>query len=316
MRFVAVIVPIFVVMVVLLLPNPADASVRLSNSSIIVSPKAPGPNAPAQVSIERLALETLGGSVRWFVDGVEMVSAQDKPSIEIMTRETGRQTLVEVRVGSGSGRDEVMTAMITPARLDLIVGSDSSVPSFYKGRALPGLNSQISVQAFVFGASNPGPYSYRWFVNGNEVLGTAGNRTGQIVVTPNLSIEMAVEVEVTDRLGDVVAAGSTLIPLATPEIHFYESNPLQGLIPAVLTSPYYFLNEEITLRAEPYYFAGPRSGFAIEWQIDNRKTESEGDPLQLTLLKTQEEGEAWVELDIINKNNYLETAEAGLQITY
>ncbi len=316
MRIVALIIPVLLLAPLLFAPQLVEASVTTSGDLITVTPAAPGPNAPATVSIVDAALLPEGSSVRWFVDGMEMTENQDNSSITITTGGAGEETRIEARVSAPNGGTELATATIKPVRLDLIVGANSSVPDFYQGRALPSQASEISVQAFLFGEI-AGPVRYRWTVNARDELTTVGGSSNnQITFTPNLDHEMNVYVEVIDEGGNIVAQGGIVIPLARPEVHFYESNPLHGLIPIVLRSPYFFLNDEITLHAEPYYFTGTKAGFDMAWKVDGITVASDENPLELSLVKTQAEGKALASLNIINTNNYLETALTELLITY
>lgn len=315
MRIVALITPVIILLPLLFWPHASLASVTISGELITVTPAAPGPHTPVTVSIADATQRPVGSSVRWFVNDIEMTENQDDAYITLTTASTDEETKVEMHLATPNATTEINTVRITPVRLDLIVGANSSVPDFYRGRALPSQASEISVQAFLFGDAT-GPFRYRWTVNGVEEIAEIGGTSNQILVRPRLDNEMNVYVEVTDLSGRIVAQGGTVIPLVRPELHFYESNPLHGLIANVLATPYYFLKDEITVHAEPYYFTGNRAGFDIVWKVDGRTVTPDENPMELSLVKTQEEGRAIIELGIINTNNYLETANTELVITY
>jgi len=315
MRIVALITPALLLIPLFFWPQLTEASVSISGDLITISPAAPGPYAPATISITDATQRPVGSSVRWYVNGIEMTQDKDASSLTITTGGVGEEVRVEARLTAPNQGEESASASIKPVRLDLIVGANTSVPHFYRGRALPSKASEISVQAFLFG-DVAGPFRYRWTINAREEIAQVGSGTNQITFKPNLDHEMNVYVEVRDGSNRLVAQGGVVIPLSNPEVHFYESNPLHGLIPNVLTYPYYFLNDEITLRAEPFYFTGALSGFDIAWEVDGRTIASDENPLELSLVKTQEEGRALIGLSIINTSNYLETAGKELLFTY
>lgn len=315
MRIVALLIPTLLLAPLLFWPQLSLAAVTFSGDLISVNPAAPGPYSPATISLIDAAQLPTGSSVRWFINDVEMTENQDDTSIAITTAGTSEETKVEARISTPNRSEETSSVTITPVRLDLIVGANSSVPHFYQGRALPSQASDISVQAFLFGDAN-GPFRYRWTVNAQEEITQVGGASNQITFKPRLDYEMNVYVEVTDLSNRIVAQGGTVIPLARPLVYFYESNPLHGLIPNVLVSPFYFLNDEITLRAEPYFFAGATAGFDVTWKVDGKTIANEANPLELSLVKTQEAGQAFVGLSIINTNNYSETAATELLMSY
>jgi len=316
MRVTAIFIPALLLSVGLLcLPNSADALVRISDPVVSLDPATPAPYSEATLKIINPANLPSGSSVRWFIDNVEQTNNANKHQINFVTKNIGDQTEIEVLITSPQTGLQRASAVISPVRVDLIVNANSHVPSFYKGRALPSGNSQISVRALVF-SENTGPYSYYWRVNGQNVSNQVGNTGSNITFKPGLDSQMYVELEVYNRANELVVQKSLSIPLSEPEIHFYEANPLRGLIPNVLPSTYYLLNQEVTLRGEPYYFTGSHDVLDIDWKINRRSYAPNRNPLELSLLKTQETGSATVGLRIINTAGFSEVADKEIKINY
>jgi len=312
----AVFIPTLLLSVGLLcLPNSAEALVRISDPIVSLDPATPPPYSEATIKINDPNNLPIGSTVRWFVDNVEQTNHENRPQINFVTKKIDDPTEIEVLITSPQTGLQRVSVIISPIRVDLIVNANSHVPGFYKGRALPSGNSEISVRALVFG-DNTEPYSYHWRVNGQNVSNNVGNTNSHIVFKPGLDSQMYVELEIYNRANELVARKSLTIPLSEPEIHFYEANPLRGLIPNVLPSAYYLLNQEVILRGEPYYFTGSLNALDTDWKIDRRSYEPSRNPLELSLVKTQETGSATIELRIINTDGFSEVANKEIKINY
>lgn len=296
------------------LPIQAEAVVRTSDDLLVFSPPAPGPETSTVVSLADASLLSLGAKVRWFIDGVEQTNDQDSLSTTFTTKGVGEVTevLAEFSVpGNGPVRSK---ATVAPTRIDLIIGADSYVPSFYLGRALPGRASEISARAHVFG-DDSGPYQYYWRIGSTNFNDSP--RSNMITYRPTLTSQVLFQLRVENDQGELVGETSTVVDLVRPEIHFYESNPLHGLIPVALQSPYNLIKQELTIRGEPFYVSGSLNDLALEWTIDNGDVEGDVDnPLQLSIEKTTNTGTARVGLDLINRNGFVEDAEASIKIQF
>lgn len=298
------------------MPTTVHAVTTVSDSLLSVTPAAPAPRSQAKVMITNPADIPRGGGVRWFVDDVERTDEANARSISVTTKGVGEETTVRAEISTPGQPQRSLTATIAPIRLDLVIDADNRVPNFYRGRNLPSGSSPISATALVFG-DNSGPYSYVWRVNNQQHDQTVGNRNNQITFKPGLDYSMQVAVEVYNQAGALVAQTSRSIPLTQPEIHFYEANPLRGLVPQALEDPYYFMNDEITIQSEPYYLSGSMGSQAIKWMIDGNTVAGDVDnPLALSISKTEDSGQAEIGLRIINTSDYMETANASLTVTY
>lgn len=297
-----------------LTPNPAAARVTITDERLDVSPATPVANDTARVYFINPATVPAGSTVRWFVDGVEQTDAANSRDVSVPTKNIGEVTEVRAVLATPAGVQETLTVTISPVRIDLVVGANSRTPRFYLGRALPTGGSSISVNALVFGAG-AGPFTYEWRVNGQARTNQVGNTGSMITFTPGLDSEMFVEVFVYSG-PDLVAVARERIPLLSPEIHFYEANPLRGVLHNALRSPYYLLNDEITLRAEPFFFSGSASDYKIVWEIENQTAIPDEDPLEMTITKTASGGSATIEASLLNITNYAERASAQLEVTY
>lgn len=315
MRVWAYIVPTMLFLCIVLSPIKAGAAAYISDPILSIDPESPEPYSEATLSITNPYSIPTGSTVQWFIDGVEYTNYQNDRSITLTTKASGETTDVQLLITQSNGVQRNITANIAPVRIDLIVTANSHTPTFYKGRSLPARGSEMSAQAYIFD-DDSGPYTYHWRVNNESVYNKVGESNGQIQFAPKLNSGMTVEVSIHGNSGELVGRKTVDVPLVAPEILFYETNSLRGLIPKVLQSPYLFLNEEITLRGEPYYFFGDLNDLSIKWSVDGTQIESDEMPLELTLIKTKEAGRANIGLKVIDTESYLESAENSLSITY
>ena len=130
----------------------------------------------------------------------------------------------------------VLAQSASPYRIDLIVEADTTVPAFYNGRSLPTNGSTVTVTAlpsFKQGVS-PTSYLYIWDINGRIQNGGTPVKTNSFSFTPTLENEVRVGVTITNQGGTKLAESSQIVTLVDTEVHFYEKNPLRGLIPKTL----------------------------------------------------------------------------------
>ena len=136
--------------------------------------------------------------------------------------------------------------------------------------------------------------------------------------TPSFEDEILLTVEVLDGSNTVIAQETRYVTITTPEMYFYEKNPLRGVLPQSLFDPHVLVGEEMTLRAEPFYITeGLSERDALrEWRIDGVKTEASEDPHEIILRKEGGQGSATVSFHIRNLANLLQGIQKELTIRF
>lgn len=204
-------------------------------------------------------------------------------------------------------------------RLDLIVEADTQVPIFYDGRALPSAGSAVRLIAIPNTSTDPSNLIYHWTVDETVLYGgsVAGRNVATFVAPRNRSV--LVRVEVFNQNGQSLAKQLSEITIASPELVFYEDNPLRGLSSNAIQSPHFLIAEETTVRAEPYYMGKniPASDLLTEWKIDRNTIDNpSGDPQEITLRNEGGTGQFRVDFHIRNLENFIQGAEAGFTIGF
>ncbi len=281
--------------------NFLDAQISISametTASLLVEPRFPAPNSRVTVSLDAYAVDTLGGSTRWYVDGKEIVTQQNQQSVSFVTGAIGTKHAVRAVVSftNRPGFEAKLTIPIN--QVDLIIESQTYTPSFYRGRALPGENAVIRAIAVTHTKppGNPALYTYEWKLDGDVLFG--GPILGKQVMYFNMPEFLDHSLSVTVYGVDGVALGREYIALnpVEPEVHFYEENLLRGLSRKALTREFTLIGEETTIYAEPYFMNTDITNTkgTFEWRLDGALVQSESERRNaITLRHTEGEGSA------------------------
>ncbi len=291
----------------LVLPLNAGAQYTVPQSKpleLATSPKYPRPESRVVVSIDAYAVDTNGARITWYQDGVEIESARNQRSVSVETSVIGKTTRLSATIAPLNGAAFTLRKDITPAAVDIIVEADTYVPSFYRGRAIPSVESSVKLTAIPhLGGGDPRTFTYRWEQNGSAIAGggVRGMQSATLVV-PRYS-GGNVRVIVSNESG-VVAESSVSLDAMNPEIHFYEENPLRGLSErAIGDTGIALIGDETTVHAEPYFMKAGVAGFnamKFAWKVNGLATQNtSADPHIITLRRAGGGGAVNVDTRII-----------------
>lgn len=284
-----------------------------------VSPQYPEANTPYTVTLESYAVQKT--TISWFINGKEDTLQKNKNSLTKTAGNTGSKTVVTAVITTSNGTRVEKSVTIQPTRVDLHVTSNSVVPAFYKGRALPSSGTSIEVGAVVFTGLNTSPsnYLYVWKLDGQIQNGGAVRGKTLFSFIPSIKKNVVISVEVQNTVGKVLAQKSQNINIVQPELYFYEQNPLRGLSSVTLNNPYTFIADEMTIRAEGYFMDAKLQGANIlnEWRINNRVVAStESDPQEIIVRKEGNSGTSKLSFHIRNLQQLLQGVEKSMTIRF
>ncbi|MBI2451096.1 MAG: hypothetical protein HYV52_02030 [Parcubacteria group bacterium] len=160
----------------------------------------------------------------------------------------------------------------------------SSIPSLYKGRALPTLNSFVQVNAdAINGTDKKENLIFKWFVdNDYQPLVSGRNKNNfkfQIKKGVDDLYNIKLELRKTDSSQTLLATKNIFIPITNPEIIFYKLNNETAINKEINMS----IGQSIDITAEPYFFNSPKGNLKYEWTINGGKAKTEKpDILNLT----------------------------------
>lgn len=301
------------------------SAVRDSDIAVDIIPEVPGPNQNVKMSISSYATNLNKASVSWTVDGKQLSSGTGKTTFSFTTGDVGSKTEIGIAivVEEGGRVDKIVT--IQPSQVDMLwEASESYVPPFYKGKALPVQESKVKVVAFPVekdGSIVPSTKVYNW--KKNYVVDQSNSGYGKnafIVKNSYLDQGDTVSLTVSSQSGSG-SAGVLSLNYTKPLILVYEKNPSYGLrLNKLLNNGISIGNGEITVSAQPFYFSEYKKStteknMTYKWNINGKPVTPPGKPNILTLRGSTESGLATVSIGITNINTLFQEAKQSFGVT-
>jgi len=321
--------------VVLLCVSAAHAQIDLSGAiagegsdvSIVMTPQSPGPNETIDLSVESSLLDTTDSAITWYKNGTVIAQGTGVTSASIVTGALGKETDISVAIQTPDGTRASTQLAIIPTETDLLVDSDSYVPPFYQGRALPSAGTNLRLEAITHFKRPDGSVvpssdiTYTWKQDG-RVVGNVSGRGKSSVELPSPTLYGTSNIEVDAESSDDTLAGSASlsIPSTTPFVLLYEDNPLLGLtyyhaLAAQTTIP----DTEMTFAAVPFFAQiqspnDPR--LAYTWTVNGSAiSPSANDPSEITLNASDSNGEADIGLGLTHSTNIFMSTSGEWDVT-
>ncbi len=299
----------------------AQSSLIYGDSSLTIDldPPFPGPDMEFTATANDYAFPLQVNTMRWFYNGVAIEDALNARQISTSTREAGAKINLKLVVETASGESFTVERTINPVYLDIIIEPQTRTPAFYRGRALPSLESNVNVTALI-NAGNP-PSSellFTWQLNGRTLeRGTIrGNNTITFPMPRGLYANLGLEVK--DINGVTIAKRIINLTKVEPELEFYEFNQLYGIIERSVGSSLELLGSGIALRAEPYYLdlaTYNRPDF-LEWKINGTKYQGDfNNPYEISLAAEDSGGSSQIGFHVRNTKQVLQGVERELTVS-
>jgi len=246
-----------------------------ANIAIGVTPKYPEPN-------ENVTL-TLGGSpqlnfsdITWFRNGAIITSGQGAVQYRYKTGALGSSETITAIIVEASGKTQSVSKTIRPTDITLLWEGQSLVPPLYRGRALPGADSAIAIEAFpAFVGSNgvrirAKDLVYTWSINGEiQTDNNGGGRSSIVVTNSRYFAPLEVDLTVASTDGMFTQRKILTIPMSDPILRLYEDKPLGGVqYEHAIGNEFSLATNETTVVALPYYF--PEGPLIYGWRVNDR----------------------------------------------
>lgn len=300
----------------------------ISASSILMtmSPENPAPGDDVSITLSTYAgnLDTV--MITWSVDGKNSSSGVGKKTFFLKAPASG-SNIVKATMAFPDG--SVNTSVtIRPAVMVLLWQADDSyVPPFYKGKALPGAESEVKVVAMpeIRSGSNvvsPQNMTYTWqkdYNNDPDDSGYAKNFMTYINDYLDSSNNISVTASTLDQQNNSQA--SIDIGEANPQIIFYRSDANLGTLWENALGDTYSITSNDVLEASPYFLSpkqvqNPR--LTWNWSInDNAVSVPAYNPNYLPLqIQPGTSGTSDIKLQINNMDKIFETANKEINIQF
>lgn len=214
-----------------------------------------------------------------------------------------------------------------PSQIDILVDSDSYVPPFYRGRALPSAGTNIRLQAIPYfkdahGAVIPtSKINFTWKQD-DRVVGAESGLGRSSVVLPAALLYGTTNIEVDAQSSDDASFGTATIniPSIEPPLVLYEDNPLLGITYYhALGGATTITDTEMTFAVVPYFAQAqspndPRLSFA--WTVNGSGISPDPqDPSELTLNAQNSSGAATIGLSLSQSDNIFMNSTGSWNMT-
>jgi len=314
---------IFTLFAIALLANGVLASTPqpyTSDFSINLSPKNPKANSVTKAGITSYTFDTNTAHITWSVNNKIIKQGAGKKSVEFKTGNIGSITTLSVFIITQDKQEIEKNIKIKIGEIDLLWQAMTYTPSFYKGRAKPLNESLIKIVAIPHGLGARENLVYEWQRDYKNIPDASGSGKNSFTFTfSEIFNKETIKVKVSKPGENYFVEKQINIKAENPKILFYEEDPLLG-IPfqkAIENTMSLAGKTETIIRAEPYFFKkNDLDSLSFNWLMNQKQMESFITPKVIGLSIPPEKGQATLQLEINNSQNFLESASASLKLNF
>ncbi len=316
--------------ILLLCTSPSVHAQTLSKSpdpvQYIVAPETPGPGERVVIEVQGIGTFLGDSTITWQQDG-KTVSSGNSRTFSFIAGGVGSVTHIHLIITSASQGTITHDFSFYPSVVNMLWEADTTTPLLYKGRALYSAGSSLKVVAFPIVMSGgslipTSKLSFQWTHGDTPAPNQSGlGRNTFSFVGDELGGKGGEDAQVEVYFGgNKVGRGEITIPASTPQVVLYPQDPLRGELLDSATSGVGSLNtKEITLKAEPYFFAR-NNNLNFAWTLNGQETAGpDAARGLLTLRQTGDSaGSAQIEVSVQNNgiNTLLQSGAATLQLLF
>lgn len=296
-----------------------------SSKSILVdiTPPNPAPLENTTITLSSYVNNLDSVLITWFTNGKKASSGIGKKSFSLNAPAQGSEITVIAAVALPDGEVET-SVIIRPAPLVLLwQANDSYVPPFYKGKALPVLDSEIKVVAMSeIKGIDPKNMTYAWKKDYENEAGGSGYGKNFFTYSSDY-LEKSHNISVSASTIDQKYSSEASIDIGSvePKILFYKNDLNLGTIwEKALTNPHNVSGSEF-IEAAPYFISpkeiqNPRLVWG--WYINDNMINVSSLKKNLMPLQAQSgvSGRSKLKLIIENMDKIFQTASKEISIGF
>lgn len=309
----------------------------VSESDILVNviPSNPAPYEEVSITLNSYAVNLDTVLITWFLNGKNASSGIGKKLFSLKAPGAGGEAVVIASLSFPEGEIETRI-VIKPSVMSLLYeATDSYVPPFYRGKALPSAGSEIKVVAMpeipdsALGSKeslrrylDPKNMIYAWKKDYSNEMGSSGYGKNYFLYI-NDYLDASNNISVTAGTVDqkYSSEASLDIGVAQPKILFYKNDNTLGTIwENALGNPHRIQETEI-VAAAPYFISpkeiqNPR--LIWNWSINDNILNILGFRKNIMPLEAQSgvSGTSNLKLQIENKDKIFQTASKEINIEF
>lgn len=297
-----------------------------NNLVVTITPTFPGPREDVTIAVQNYITDLDRADITWYLNGKVAGGGRGFKTFGFTTGAVGGASRITVVFKTEGGERVEKQLVIRPAEVRMLWSANTYTSPFYRGMALPSSESELVITAmpnFITAAGtkiNSNNLIYTWKQDGD----TLGNKSGvgkkSVVVTgPRLFRSTLISVKVSSADEALVAEDGIRISSVEPSVIFYEKHPLNGVrYENALKESLAMAQEEITVRAEPYFFSAKDVGqLDFEWLLNGKTVPAGAGSRELTLRREEKaSGISRLTLAISNSRTILQEAANALLINF
>lgn len=313
----------------MLFPLAPSAHAQIDDQvSVSVSPANPGPGQLVTITLTSYSFDLETAQIQWSASGQPSSSGTGDTKYSITTKALGASTTVHATVTPIGSVPIQKTIVVTPMVVDMLwEATDSIVPPFYRGKAMPTSESAVKFVAIpeIKSASGsylpPASFVYNWSENYEADASKSGyGKSGYASFMDYLNPDKYVSVDVLSKDGTLATSGNLTLSPVAPKILWYASSPLYGpLYDTALEDGHAISGSDTSLIAEPYFFSPstPLSktlGYA--WKLNDAAIPTPSIKNALFLHRdTSVKGTATVQVEVTSLTKLFQDATANLTLS-
>ena len=296
------------------------------NIFVSVTPPNPKPGDIVSIKLSSDFTDLNQADIVWTENGNVTNSGTGKTSYTVTAGKIGDIVKISAAVKTIEGSLYEYPITIKPATVDIVWESDSTVPPFYKGKALYtqlGRLKLIAIPNIDTGSGtnvNPSNLVYTWKRQG-QVIGDRSGLGKQTIDMSNDNIyrtPFTVDVVAASADGTYVAEGNINIDTVTPLVEIYENNPIYGILyNKTVGSQTSVSSGELTFDAFPYYFSAANrfdSQLIYAWNLNYQSVSGQSGPSLSLKNDKGQTGAADLFLQVTNQTKFFESGAAEINI--
>lgn len=205
-----------------------------SEGSISVEsfPERPKPGELVTFVAKSFQFDINEADITWAVNGKPARSGKGLTTFTMTAGAAGSLNEVEARVNSSGGAAAAQSVTVVPVALRFYWWTNTYVPAWYRGKALPSPGARILIEARPsFPENIKAALTYSWYVNDQLIREASG--VGKTILAHSLptlpSLENSVRVRVTNAAKTIDAEETFILPKSPAEALVYEVRPLEGV---------------------------------------------------------------------------------------
>ncbi|MEK7564553.1 MAG: hypothetical protein AAB510_03250 [Patescibacteria group bacterium] len=295
--------------------------------SINMSPENPKAGESVSITVSSYVASLDGTLISWYVNGKKISSQIGQKTFSTTTPVNGSETTIRAVISLPDGEIEKVVVAKPLTMIMLWQATNSYVPPFYRGKALPTADSEIKVTALPeiknkAGIISPKNMIYSWKKNyNNDAEGSGYGKNSFTFTNDYLEDSDNIEVIASTVDGLYSTKKNMDIGVVSPKISFYRNDPLLGTLWEQALRDRHQIQDNEVIIAEPY-FISPKQihspQLAWTWYINDEIVDIVGYRKNIIPLKIEEgvSGISRLKLEIENKYQILETANKTITVEF